>query len=37
MQSRFGVLALGLVLAAVSPVSAQVTGGMLYVSNTHMI
>ena len=37
MQSRLGVVAITLVLLAVSPASAQVTGGTLFVNNTHMI
>ena len=36
MHSRLGVLALGLALAVASPADAQVTGGVLYVNNTHM-
>ena len=36
MQSRLGVLALGLALAMASPATAQVTGGTLFVNNTHM-
>ncbi len=36
MQSRRCVRAIGLVLLAVSPAGAQVTGGTLFVNNTHM-
>jgi hypothetical protein len=36
MQSRLGVVAIGLALLAVSPAGAQVTGGVLFVNNTHM-
>ena len=36
MQAKRGFLALGLVLLAAWPVSAQVTGGVLWVNNTHM-
>lgn len=36
MRSRLGVVAIGLALLAVSPTSAQVVGGILFVNNTHM-
>ena len=37
MRNRLGIIAIGLALAAAAPGSAQVTGGVLYVNNTHMI
>jgi hypothetical protein len=33
---RYAVLAVTAALAVVSPAGAQVTGGVLYVNNTHM-
>ena len=33
---RVGLFALGLVLVAAPPAGAQVSRGILYVSNTHM-
>jgi hypothetical protein len=37
MKSRLGVLAaVGLVLVLASPAGAQVVGGKMYVTNTHM-
>jgi hypothetical protein len=36
MQSRWGVVALGLAVALASPAGAQVTSGTLFVNNTHM-
>jgi hypothetical protein len=36
MRSAFALLAVGLVLGAVTPVQAQVLGGTLFVNNTHM-
>jgi hypothetical protein len=37
MQSKLGICAIGLVLLLPALASAQVTGGVLYVNNTHMI
>jgi hypothetical protein len=36
MQSKWGVCAIGLVLLVASSAGAQVTGGVLFVNNTHM-
>jgi hypothetical protein len=36
MQRSPFVLAVGLAVAVVAPAAAQVTGGVLYVNNTHM-
>ena len=36
MKNRCGIIAVGLALVFAAPASAQVTGGVLYVSNTHM-
>jgi hypothetical protein len=36
MRRKLELLTMGLILLAVSPASAQVTGGVLYVNNTHM-
>ena len=36
MDSKLALIALGLALVTVSAASAQVTGGVLYVSNSHM-
>jgi hypothetical protein len=36
MQSRCIIGAMGLFLLAALPASAQVTGGVLHVNNTHM-
>jgi hypothetical protein len=36
MQSRLGLLAIVLAFLAAAPAGAQVTGGTLYVNNTHM-
>jgi hypothetical protein len=36
MSIRFGFLASGLLLLAAAPASAQITGGVMWVSNSHM-
>jgi hypothetical protein len=36
MKSRLFAIATGLVLFVALPATAQVTGGVLYVNNTHM-
>jgi hypothetical protein len=36
MQQKLIVLTTGLLLLAAAPARAQVTGGVLYVNNTHM-
>ena len=36
MQGKWWWFALGLTLLTVSPAGAQVTGGVLFVNNTHM-